>query len=84
MSMWIVPLLSSGPKSIVRSRSGAKLLKVAVLLYSGGSVASKKYRAERNFLEKGGCPPLAPVAQTDRAVDFESTGWGFNSLQARM
>jgi hypothetical protein len=26
---------------------------------------------------------LAPVAQQDRATDFESVGWGFNSLQAR-
>ena len=25
----------------------------------------------------------APVAQLDRATDFESVGWGFNSLQAR-
>ena len=25
----------------------------------------------------------APVAQLDRASDFESEGWGFKSLQAR-
>ena len=25
----------------------------------------------------------APVAQLDRAVDYESKGWGFESLQAR-
>ena len=27
---------------------------------------------------------LAPVAQLDRAADFESVGRGFNSLQARI
>ena len=25
----------------------------------------------------------APVAQLDRASDYESAGWGFESLQAR-
>ena|GEM_PF-2738425 len=28
--------------------------------------------------------PRAPVAQLDRASDYESAGWGFESLQARL
>jgi hypothetical protein len=37
--------------------------------------------------EKFGLPlitfPIVPVAQPDRASDFGSEGWGFESLQAR-
>ena len=29
---------------------------------------------------EGGCPSHGPLAQLDRALDYESKGWGFESL----
>ena len=37
----------------------------------------------RSFIFASGPDPLAPVAQLDRASDFGSEGWGFESLRAR-
>jgi hypothetical protein len=36
----------------------------------------------KSKIEKSKIPPV-PVAQPDRASDFGSEGWGFESLQAR-
>jgi hypothetical protein len=39
-------------------------------------------RCVQSEIEKSKIPPV-PVAQPDRASDFGSEGWGFESLQAR-
>ena len=74
------------PRQTFRSRSGAST--AASGLWQNGHGASKK-RSERFNRRRGTTPRGAfagccgPVAQLDRASDFGSEGWGFDSLRGR-
>jgi hypothetical protein len=54
------------------------------LLRSGSSPSDGKGHFCLILIGKCAIKRKAPVAQLDRAPDYESVGWGFESLRARM
>ena len=58
---------------------------IVVLVVAGSSPVDHPARAAARILNFKSqiSDPSVPVAQPDRASDFGSEGWGFESLQAR-